>query len=108
MREMIVGVRAFHEGKPAIYLLADVRQGTGFSAETRKAVSDDPSLTPYAATVFFGASFAMKTIANMMMRAMALLGRAASGEMMFLDSEEAGRAWLADHRARAEAARKST
>lgn len=94
-------VREFKASRGTIYLVADARKGLGFSAEARKAVSDDPKLSPYAATAFFGASFAMKTIVNMLNRAMALMGRSTGGVMTFVDTEEEARAWVAKQRAAA-------
>ncbi|WP_225413187.1 SpoIIAA family protein [Stigmatella hybrida] len=103
-REMILRVREFQKGREALYLLVDARQGTGFSAEVRRAISEDRSLVPYAGVALFGASFTLRTIANMMERANVLLGRPSTYQSVFTKTEEEARAWIdAQRAARAQA-----
>ncbi|SEU22161.1 STAS/SEC14 domain-containing protein [Stigmatella erecta] len=96
--EMIRWVREFQRGREALYLLVDACQGTGFSAESRRALNEDRSLVPYNGVAFFGTSFTLRTIANMMARANALMGNP-SPPTVFTATEEEARAWIGAQRA---------
>ncbi|MDC0712073.1 STAS/SEC14 domain-containing protein [Stigmatella sp. ncwal1] len=99
IREMILPVQEFKKRHDTLYLLVDAQQGTGFTAEARRALNDDRSLVPYVGVVFFGASFAMRAIANMMSRAGTLMGRPPVYPTVFTATEEEARAWIAAQRA---------
>ncbi|ADO68036.1 uncharacterized protein STAUR_0227 [Stigmatella aurantiaca DW4/3-1] len=96
---MILPVQEFKKRHDTLYLLMDAREGTGFTAEARRALNDDRSLIPYAGAVFFGASFAMRAIANMMSRAGTLMGHPPAYPTVFTTTEEEARAWISAHRA---------
>ena len=98
VREMILWVREFQRSREALYLLVDAHKGTGFSAESRRALNEDRSLVPYTGVAFFGTSFTLRTIANMMGRANELMGRA-SIPTVFTATEAEARTWLAAQRA---------
>jgi hypothetical protein len=106
MREMSVLVNEFKATRPRIYLIADVRQNTGIAPDARKGMSEDASLMPYTATVMFGGSFAMRTMTNMLSRAMKLLGTGPDSPYIFVDTEDEAKAWVAQQRA-ADAAKDS-
>jgi hypothetical protein len=99
LREMILRVREFKQGREALYLLVDGHQGTGFSPEARQAMHEDRSLVPYDGVALFGASFAIRAISNMMTRANELLGKPNTFQMIFTATEDEARAWLAAQRA---------
>ncbi|MBZ4415646.1 STAS/SEC14 domain-containing protein [Myxococcus sp. RHSTA-1-4] len=83
---------------PAIYLVSDMRQSSGLTPEVRKAIGESPDANPFAGMVIFGASFAVRTMANMMTRAAALLGRQGTKPFAMVDTEEEAKAWVAAQR----------
>jgi hypothetical protein len=100
IRQMILLVREFKARQGAIYLLGDMRQGTGFSAEARRAIHEDHSLVPYEGMAFFGASFSLKVVSNLMIQASRLLtGSTRPAGAVFRDTEDEARAWIAARRA---------
>ncbi|HVJ92663.1 MAG TPA: hypothetical protein VM580_22840, partial [Labilithrix sp.] len=68
--------RAALKGRAPMYMLADHRQATGITSEARKVFStpssDLPSFEFNVAT--FGASFAMRTVVNLLFKATKLAG----------------------------------
>ncbi|NTX53773.1 STAS/SEC14 domain-containing protein [Myxococcus sp. CA051A] len=92
---------------PRLYLISDVRRGTSISADARKTLSENPEAMPFVGTVLFGASFALRTMANMMGRASALLGRTQGAPFGMVETEEEARGWVAAQRALQGAARAS-
>ncbi|MFP2931321.1 STAS/SEC14 domain-containing protein [Pyxidicoccus sp. 3LG] len=80
---------------PALYLVSDMRQSTGFTPEVRRSVGENPDQSPFAGMVIFGASFAVRTMANMMARASTLLGRPGTRPFIMVDTEDEARAWVA-------------
>ncbi|MDC0713742.1 STAS/SEC14 domain-containing protein [Stigmatella sp. ncwal1] len=87
-----------------LYLLGDVRQSTGYSLEARQAIGAETGRVLYAAVAFFGASFNMRTVSSMILRANSILGRSTGTQAVFKDTEEEARAWLAEQRANPEPA----
>ncbi|QSQ27706.1 STAS/SEC14 domain-containing protein [Pyxidicoccus parkwayensis] len=85
---------------PTLYLISDSRQGTGMSADVRKLLGEKPEMMPYAGSVMFGSSFAMRTMVNMMIRAGELMGRKADTEFAMVATEEDAKAWVAERRAK--------
>ena len=83
-----------------LYLITDMTRSTGMTPEARKLSTEYSSGNPFNGMVFFGASFTMRTIVNMMVRAGQLLGRN-DGAMQFVQNEAEARAWIADLRAKA-------
>ncbi|ADO68535.1 uncharacterized protein STAUR_0731 [Stigmatella aurantiaca DW4/3-1] len=100
VRETVAVAEEFKKGKGRIYLLVDASHGSGYSHEARRAIGEEPRLSPYTAIVLFGASTTMRAISALMIRALALLGRMPQGTMVFKDTEEEARAWVADMRER--------
>ncbi len=87
-----------------LYLLTDMTKSTGMTPEARKVSTEySGGKSPFAGMAFFGASFAMRTLVNMMVRASQLLGRV-DAPMQFVESEADARAWAADLRAKAKSA----
>ncbi|ADO69748.1 STAS/SEC14 domain-containing protein [Stigmatella aurantiaca] len=81
-----------------LYLLGDLRLSTGFSPQARRSMGENPHPVQYKAMAFFGASFTMRTIFNMLGRAQLLMGRK-TASTAFTDTEQEAREWLAQQRA---------
>jgi hypothetical protein len=96
-------VRELKNRFPTLYLISDSRQGTGMSADVRKALGENPDLMPYAGSVMFGTSFAMRTMVNMMIRAQELLGVKGGIPFAMVATEEEAKAWVAAQREAARA-----
>lgn len=94
-------VRELQKNHPTLYLITDSRQGTGMTPDVRKLLGEKPDLMPYAGSVMYGSSFAMRTMVNMMMRAQQLLGVTADIKFAMVATEEEAKAWVAEQRAAA-------
>ncbi|WP_240360497.1 STAS/SEC14 domain-containing protein [Pyxidicoccus caerfyrddinensis] len=91
-------VRELKKNHPTLYLISDSRQGTGMSADVRKLLGENQDLMPYAASVMFGSSFAMRTMVNMMIRAGELMGKKGGIPFAMVGTEEEAKAWVAEQR----------
>ncbi|MDC0712556.1 STAS/SEC14 domain-containing protein [Stigmatella sp. ncwal1] len=100
VRETVFVAEEFKRGKGRIYLIVDASHGAGYSLEARRAIGEEPRLSPYTSVVIIGASTTMRTITALMIRALALLGRMPQGSMVFKDTEEEALAWIAEVRQR--------
>jgi hypothetical protein len=98
MEESNAIARELKKHHPTLFLITDSRQGTGMTADVRKALGENPDLMPYAGSVMYGSSFAMRTMVNMMIRAAELLGRKGSGAFAMVATEEEAKAWVAAQR----------
>jgi hypothetical protein len=98
MEESNALARELKQRYPTLYLITDSRQGTGMTAEVRKALGENPGLMPYAATVMYGVSFAMRTMVNMMTRAQELMGVTADIKFSMVATEEEAKAFIAAQR----------
>ncbi|MFP2931322.1 STAS/SEC14 domain-containing protein [Pyxidicoccus sp. 3LG] len=98
MEESTALVRELKKRYPTVYLITDARQGTGMTAEVRKALGENPDLLPYAGSVMYGSSFAMRTMVNMMIRAQEILGRKGGTAFAMVATEEDAKAWVAKQR----------
>lgn len=97
MIEIYQGLYAQHDRLFAVY---DVTQSEGIDRAGRKALSASRamSLRP-TATAIFGASFAMRTMASMIERALVGLGRPPTG-MKFFETEALALAYIDEQRRR--------
>ncbi|SEK23394.1 SpoIIAA-like [Stigmatella aurantiaca] len=91
-------VEELHARHGLLYLLGDLRLGTGLSPETRKRLGHAPTHVPYKAMVFFGASFSMRTLFNMLNRAYVLMSRT-TVSTVFVETEQEAREWISQQRA---------
>ena len=98
MEESNALVRELKQRYPTLYLITDSRQGTGMSADVRKALGSNPDLMPYAGSVMYGSSFAMRTMVNMMIRAGELMGVKGTTAFAMVATEEEAKAWVAAQR----------
>lgn len=80
-----------------LYLIADMSKATSMDAEARKASNEfNSGVSPFIAMVVCGASFTMRTVVSMMLRAGQLLGR--QSNLHFVATEADAREWIAAHR----------
>ncbi len=87
-----------------MYLIADMSKATGMDPQARKASSEyTGGRSPFEGMVVCGASFTMRTVVNMMLRAGQLLGR--ESNLHFVETEADARAWIAERRAKAAASK---
>lgn len=107
MEESNALVRELKQRYPTLYLISDTRQGTGMTAEVRKALGENPDLMPYVGSVMFGSSFAMRTMVNMMIRAQELMGIKGSIAFAMVATEEEAKAWVVEQREAARAKKDS-
>ncbi|MFP2911881.1 STAS/SEC14 domain-containing protein [Pyxidicoccus sp. 3LFB2] len=98
MEESNALVRELKQRYPTLYLITDSRQGTGMTADVRKALGENPDLMPYAGSVMYGSSFAMRTMVNMMIRAGELMGVKGTTAFAMVATEEDAKAWVAKQR----------
>jgi hypothetical protein len=92
-RSMVVQHRSWVLGKPYFLVLCDLRGHEGSSPGARKALMELGHGLPRRAIAVFGGSFTLRTMADLMMRAMRLVGRVEIGWRHFQD-EATCRAWL--------------
>lgn len=108
LRDVDALAHELQERYPVLYLVLDARQCTGFTAEVRKHVGEDPKGTPFAGVVMFGASFAMRTLATSMNHAAQLLRHGGHKPFALVESEAEAKTWVAGQReAAASQARKT-
>jgi hypothetical protein len=96
MLQMLTEQRAMTEGWPYSFTLCDLtKQQETISAETRKAIADAPTNHVLGrGTAMFGATFAVRTIATLLMNVMNIASGASDNPTKFFDTEEQARAWL--------------
>ncbi|MDC0713743.1 STAS/SEC14 domain-containing protein [Stigmatella sp. ncwal1] len=97
-QEMYAFVEEIRARQKDLYLLGDLRLGTGFSPRARRSMGENADPVQYRAMAFFGASFTVRTIFNMLGRAQFLMGRK-TASMAFTETEQEARQWLAQQRA---------
>lgn len=74
--------------KPQFFIICDVAQMAGVSADTRKFSRAQGRVTPInAVTIAFGASFALRVLAEMSIRARKAMGLSDLGEFMFVATQ---------------------
>lgn len=78
---------------PRAFVLADQREQTGMSAEARKASAKLFDWVPFRGTVFYGGSFAMRTVGQMIMTITNAL-RQLDNPVKFVKTEDEARAWI--------------
>lgn len=89
-----------HARHGRFFVLYDVTESQGIDRAARKALHDSTSNGPQPdATALFGASFALRTMANMIERALVGLGRPSMG-MNFFATEAQARAHIDEERRR--------
>lgn len=100
LNSVIETYKQVHARHGRLFVLYDVTHSHGIDRAARKALHDSPSNGPQpTATALFGASFALRTMANMIERAMVGLGRPSMG-MNFFATEAQARAHIDEQRRR--------
>jgi|GEM_PF-5394413 len=95
MLAMYDELEKFASLQPHVYSLTIVRDVTVFGAEARKVTAIDPRNRYFVAMAVVGASFHLRVLSTMLMKATALIGRSRVTPAAFYDTEDEGRAWLA-------------
>ncbi|WP_223645819.1 STAS/SEC14 domain-containing protein [Corallococcus sp. EGB] len=83
------------------YIIADVTHAT-LPTEPRKYLADNIRSEWTRGIVYVGADMAQRIVTKALSVGMLFTGKSAGFDTVFLESVEAGRAWVAEHQARAE------
>lgn len=76
------------QDKPQFFIVIDVTHLVTISQETRKFTREQGRVTPInATTIAFGASFALRVMADMSMRARKVMGLPDLGEVVFVTTQ---------------------
>ncbi|UQA55372.1 hypothetical protein [Polyangium aurulentum] len=99
LRSMALWERGQWAGRACVFVLVDLSDCAGRVSGSLKEVTSLYSGTPPRCIAMVGASFATRSLANIVIRAARLLaGR--EHDVRFFRDEAAGRAWLEERRAR--------
>lgn len=105
LNELIEIYRQVREQHPTLVVMFDCSQGEGIDGAARRAMTGSFGSSVTAdATAIFGANFAIRTLGNMIERAVVGLGKPSTG-IKFFSTEDEARAFLNIERERALAAR---
>jgi len=93
--EAIIEVyKRVHREHGALYVMFDCTRSEGMERAARRALTDSQSKDAFVnATAIFGAPFAIRTLANMIDRALVGLGKRSIG-IKFFETEAQARAYL--------------
>jgi len=94
---------ALANGEKDVLVLNDLRRVRDVSAAARRRAGDDPRAAIFGAVAAFGASFAVRILANVSATAVRVLGVGIKAPVAFFETEDEARAWLADPRRRGNA-----
>ncbi|MDI1483434.1 hypothetical protein [Polyangium sp. y55x31] len=90
--------RSFSEGKPGIFLLANVERMETVTPEARRLASEAPSAgdaaVPILGAALVGARFHARILGAMIFRASRMLNRGLHFHVRFFDTETAALAWF--------------
>jgi hypothetical protein len=99
--EDMIEVAAFYDQHirdwPHVFILADQRGQTGMRAEARRVATKVFDWVPFRGTVFFGGSFVLRMVGQLIMTLMDSL-RELDNPIMFVETEEQARAWIHERR----------
>ena len=90
-------VKHYSAGRPYFQMLVDLREGSGASPEARRIAAEAMREMPPRDIAFFGGSFANRMLANLILRAIELLGSAPM-KHVFAATEEEAVHWLNERR----------
>jgi hypothetical protein len=91
--------QVWQEGRPECFVLVDVSRLTMVSQSAREVSNSRRRKSGYAAvTACFGASFSIRVLADMVMRARRFLGNAPGAMTQFFATEAEARAYFAQNR----------
>jgi hypothetical protein len=94
MRELTHREKQMIEGIPYLLKLVDMRRAGNISAGARKAGAEKVHEIPVLGVAIFGANFAIRVLANLVVRAGSIMRKIDTVPTMFFETEEEARAWL--------------
>ncbi len=107
MRELTHRERRFIDGNPYLLKLVDMTHAGNISAGARKAGAAKIHDVPVLAVAIFGANFAIRVMANLVIRAGCIMRKIDTVPTRFFITENEGRAWLETRRGEIEASAKT-
>lgn len=109
MRELTHLEKRLIAGFPYLLKLVDLRHAGNISPGARKAGAEKVHEVPVEGVAIFGANFAIRVLANLVIRAGCIMRGINTVPTMFFETEAEGRAWLERRRTQIKArASKST
>ena len=99
MRTLTHRERQFIDGSPYLLKLVDMTHAGNISAGARKAGAEKVHDVPVLAVAIFGANFAIRVVANLVIRAGCIMRKIDTVPTRFFITENEGRAWLEMRRA---------
>jgi hypothetical protein len=90
--------RPIYRGVPYAFILLDISRLASVSQDGRRAMAASEHAHLLRGTAVIGASFHFRAISGLIMRATMLMGRRVDNPQHFVDTEAAGRAWIAERR----------
>jgi hypothetical protein len=104
MRALTFREKHMIEGIPYLLKLVDMSRAGNITAGARKAGAEKVHDVPVMAVAIFGANFAIRVMANLVVRAGSILRKIDTVPTRFFVSETEGRAWLESRRAEIQSA----
>lgn len=98
MRALTLREKQLIDGLPYLLKLVDMRRAGNITAGARKAGAEKVHDVPVKAVAIFGANFAIRVLANFVVRAGSILRKIDTVPTRFFETEEEGRAWLSSKR----------
>ena len=97
--ELLRRQRSFAEGRKMLFFLMDDREMAGISPDARKAVAEMLKEIPLYGMANYQAPMKARVVAKLVITAINLFRKDAStNPVVFFDSEEEARAWIAQRR----------
>jgi hypothetical protein len=98
MRALTFREKQLTEGQPYLLKLVDMTWAGAISSGARKAGAEKVHEIPVLAVAIFGANFAIRVLANLVIRAGSLMRKIDTVPTQFFETEMEARAWLANKR----------
>jgi len=99
MRELTSMEKSFVDGRPHLLKLVDLSRIGSVSAGARKAGAEKVHDVPVLAVAIFGAHFAIRVLADLVVRAGSFIRRIDTVPTRYFATEAEARAWLEERRA---------
>lgn len=98
MRGLTLHEKRLTEGQPYLLKLVDMTQAGTISSGARKAGAEKVHEIPVLAVAIFGANFAIRVLANLVIRAGSLIRKIETVPTQFFETEMQARTWLVHRR----------
>jgi hypothetical protein len=108
MRSLTFREKRMIEGNPYLLKLVDMSRAGNITAGARKAGAEKVHEVPVLAVAIFGANFAIRVVANLVIRAGCIMRKIDTVPTRFFVTEAEGRTWLATRRVEINVARQSS